>query len=185
MGFTNKQRIFIEEYLRCWNATEAAKRAGYSEKTAAVIGHENLRKPNIAEAIQKRIDEKIMSTDEILVRFAEQARGIPNEYREPFTGQIDIRKLIADGLGHLIKKDYDNAQGRVLEFYDPQFALDRLARIKGLYKDTLDVTSKGERIGGEPTKEIYDRAVSTLANALGEEISSENGGSNGSMASTK
>ncbi len=42
---TPKQRIFCHEYVLDWNATRAAKAAGYSEKTAEVIGHENLRKP--------------------------------------------------------------------------------------------------------------------------------------------
>ena len=48
---TPKQRRFIEEYLIDLNATQAAIRAGYSEKTAYSIGQENLRKPVIAEAI--------------------------------------------------------------------------------------------------------------------------------------
>ncbi len=46
-----KQRRFAEEYLVDHNATQAAIRAGYSEKTAYSIGHENLKKPEIAAAI--------------------------------------------------------------------------------------------------------------------------------------
>ncbi len=46
-----KQLRFIEEYLVDHNATQAAIRAGYSEKTAYSIGHENLKKPEIAAAI--------------------------------------------------------------------------------------------------------------------------------------
>lgn len=49
---TVKQQRFIDAYDG--NATEAAIVAGYSKKTAAVIALENLRKPNIAEAIRKR-----------------------------------------------------------------------------------------------------------------------------------
>lgn len=48
---TAKQRKFCEEYLIDLNATQAAIRAGYSEKTAAIIGFENIRKPNIAKYI--------------------------------------------------------------------------------------------------------------------------------------
>lgn len=47
----DKQIRFCEEYLIDLNATQAAIRAGYSEKTAAVIGCENLTKPNIASFI--------------------------------------------------------------------------------------------------------------------------------------
>lgn len=49
---TPKQQRFVEEYLVDGNATQAAIRAGYSEKTASAIGHENLKKPEIAAALQ-------------------------------------------------------------------------------------------------------------------------------------
>ncbi len=52
LDLTAKQARFVEEYLIDLNATAAAIRAGYSEKTAATIGHENLRKPKIADAIR-------------------------------------------------------------------------------------------------------------------------------------
>lgn len=40
------------------NATQAAIRAGYSAKTAYSIGQENLKKPEISEAIKKALEEK-------------------------------------------------------------------------------------------------------------------------------
>lgn len=52
-NLTPKQQRFVEEYLIDLNATQAAIRSGYSEKTAAAIGAENLIKPNIAKAIQE------------------------------------------------------------------------------------------------------------------------------------
>lgn len=55
---TEKQKLFCEEYLIDLNATQAALRAGYSEKTAYSIGNENLKKPEIQEYIQKRLKEK-------------------------------------------------------------------------------------------------------------------------------
>jgi len=51
MGLTAKQEAFVSEYLIDLNATQAAIRAGYSEKTAYSIGQENLNKPVIADAI--------------------------------------------------------------------------------------------------------------------------------------
>jgi phage terminase small subunit len=51
---TDKQQRFVDEYLIDLNATQAAIRAGYSEKTADVIGCENLGKPNIAQKIAER-----------------------------------------------------------------------------------------------------------------------------------
>ena len=61
---TEKQKRFVAEYLVDLNATAAARRAGYSEKTAYSIGQENLRKPEIQAAIQKR-REKLQSKLEI------------------------------------------------------------------------------------------------------------------------
>ena len=51
---TPKQAAFVREYMIDLNATQAAIRAGYSEKTANRIGAENLSKPVIQEAIQQR-----------------------------------------------------------------------------------------------------------------------------------
>lgn len=48
-----KQQQFISEYMLDLNATKAAVRAGYSEKTARQIGSENLSKPAIQEAIAR------------------------------------------------------------------------------------------------------------------------------------
>jgi phage terminase small subunit len=54
---TAKQKLFVEEYCVDHNATQAAIRAGYSEKTAYSIGSENLRKPEITAAILERMGE--------------------------------------------------------------------------------------------------------------------------------
>ena len=55
---TNKQKRFCEEYVIDYNATRAAKVAGYSENTASEQGYENLRKPHI-EAYIAEIKEDL------------------------------------------------------------------------------------------------------------------------------
>lgn len=52
-NLTEKQRLFCEEYIVCLDGTEAAIKAGYSEKTAPVIASENLRKPNIVAYLRE------------------------------------------------------------------------------------------------------------------------------------
>lgn len=52
---TAKQQRFVDEYLVDLNGTQAAIRAGYSERTARAIANENLTKPDIAEAVQKAL----------------------------------------------------------------------------------------------------------------------------------
>ncbi len=61
-NLTPKQQRFVEEYLIDLNATQAAIRAGYSEKTAKEIGSENLTKPNIAKAIQEAQNKRAEQT---------------------------------------------------------------------------------------------------------------------------
>lgn len=58
MALTDKQRRFVDEYLIDLNATQAAIRAGYSEKTAKEIAAENLTKPNVAQAVAERIKDR-------------------------------------------------------------------------------------------------------------------------------
>lgn len=80
---TEKQKRFIDYYIETGNATEAARRAGYSEKTAAETGYENLRKPNIKNYIDKRLkqleDERIAKADEVLQYLTAVMRGEEKE----------------------------------------------------------------------------------------------------------
>jgi phage terminase small subunit len=67
---TTKQRLFVEAYNG--NASEAALKAGYSKKTAPFIGSENLKKPQLAQAIadrQKVKIDKLIATREDRQRF--------------------------------------------------------------------------------------------------------------------
>ena len=109
---TPKQELFIQEYLVDLNATQAAIRAGYSKKTASVIGAENLVKPKIAAAIQEAKQERQerinFDADKILVMLSEMAEADigdilddddsllpvkqwPKIWRQMLTG-MDIRK---------------------------------------------------------------------------------------------
>ena len=68
---TDKQKRFIEEYLIDLNATQAAIRAGYSERTAYSIGEENLKKPGIKRAIdeaQSNRSNRVQITQDDVIR---------------------------------------------------------------------------------------------------------------------
>ena len=74
MKLTKKQQDFADYYIELSNATQAAIKAGYSEKTARFTGAENLTKPNIKKYIDERMEqlasERIMSTQKILERLS-------------------------------------------------------------------------------------------------------------------
>lgn len=55
---TNKQKMFVKEYLCDLNATQSAIRAGYSAKTASWIGPQLLGKTHVAEAIQADMNRR-------------------------------------------------------------------------------------------------------------------------------
>lgn len=67
---TIKQKKFADEYIISGNATQAAIKAGYSEKTARKIGSENLTKPDIKSYIDERMkkleEEAIADQAEVL-----------------------------------------------------------------------------------------------------------------------
>lgn len=60
---TPKQKRFVDEFLIDLNATQAAIRAGYSEKTAGSIGSENLTKPEILDALSRAKAERCARTE--------------------------------------------------------------------------------------------------------------------------
>lgn len=140
MALTAKQQVFIAEYLKCWNASEAARRAGYSERTANEQGSQLLANLSVSAEIERRKAEIIMSADEVLTRLTEQGRAVYADYLTE-NGAVDLAALIADGKSHLIKKIKPTRYGIEIEFYDAQAALAMLAKANGL--DRIEVTGKG------------------------------------------
>ena len=106
MELTPRQKAFADYYLETGNATEAAKRAGYSEKTARQIGTENLAKPYISEYIaerQKQVEDKrIADISEVLQFFTSVMRG---EVKD----QFDFDPSLSDRLsaGKELMKRYE------------------------------------------------------------------------------
>jgi phage terminase small subunit len=108
MNLTPKQKAFADEYLKCGNATEAAKKAGYNSKSARQIGTENLSKPSISEYIaerQKQIDDsRIADVKEVLEFYSSVLRG---EIKD----QFDVDAALSDRLaaGRELMKRYDKS----------------------------------------------------------------------------
>ena len=79
MALTPKQKAFADYYIECGNATEAARKAGYSESTAQQIGSENLSKPLISEYIAARMEEqtktRVADANEVIECYTAVMRG--------------------------------------------------------------------------------------------------------------
>lgn len=79
MKLTPKQKAFADAYIETGNQTEAARRAGYSEKCAKQVGTENMTKPAVAAYIRERMDaleaQHVASADEVMRFFSSVMRG--------------------------------------------------------------------------------------------------------------
>lgn len=82
---TAKQAAFVSEYLVDLNASAAARRAGYSPRTANRAGHENLTKPDIAAAVaaaqEARAERLQITATEVLENLLRIAKG-EDEYEQ-------------------------------------------------------------------------------------------------------
>ena len=127
---TPKQKAFADEYIKCGNATAAARRAGYSEKTAEVIGCENLKKPNISEYISERLkkieEERVASADEVMRFYSSVMRG---EVTDQFglEAALDVRLKAADSLMKRFAVSADRNKG----------AMEKLDNLLKEFKDAV------------------------------------------------
>lgn len=193
---TIKRQAWVEEYLKCWNATEAARRTGFANPNTQ--GPRLLLDVSINQRIHERIREIAMSSEEVVVRLAAIARSDMGDFLDITDTRflVDLNKAKELGLTHLIKKvksrtvksrSRDGAETEVIdveaELYDKQAALVTLGRHLGLFGDKLDITS-----GGKPIKEAddrHDRAMLTLADAIRETILGQSAKQSGAVASAE
>ena len=173
---TSKEKLFVEHYVICWNASEAARRAGYSKRSAYSIGHDNLRKPDISRAIKEKIDEVAMIADEVLIRLAEHARGDLGDFlRVADNGDFRIDLSAAQKSGklrllskaktvtRLVGEDKTPETTVEIEMYDAQAALVHLGRYHKLFTDKLESAKPYEPNGArsEISRKLAEFAART------------------------
>lgn len=155
-----KQKAFIEFYMQNgWNATEAAKQAGYKGNRAvlSVVGSENLVKPNIQKVISKRFTQMGMSADETIARLVRMARSFDvtryattvktysigkdgEAYLSGFAVDIDMKKLQRDGFGPLVKRIYATRTGSIqVEMHDQKHALELIGKHHALFTERIEL----------------------------------------------
>lgn len=91
MALNARQTKFVAEYLKDLNATQAALRAGYSKSTAAFIGAENLKKPQIAAAVSQALEKRAQRTE------ITQDRVLYELARLAFSNMLDYIRVQPDG----------------------------------------------------------------------------------------
>lgn len=139
-GLTAKQLMFVKEYLVDLNATQAAIRAGYSAKTAEVVGYENLRKPQIAAAIQEETNKRSTRTeitaDRVLREVSHMALYDPADIAGAnISGPQDIPSLPEEVRRAIIGWSWDKQGNFILKLSPKTPSLELLGRHLILWKD--------------------------------------------------
>jgi hypothetical protein len=153
---TPKQRLFVAAYLgkAACNGTQAARMAGYkgNDVTLKAVASENLTKPLVKAALQQGLEKATaaMEEPEILERLSAHGRGNLDDFLDE-RGLVDLERARERGQMPQLKEirqrvvrssgpDEEGVSEAVeevqIKLHDPQGALDKLARIRGLYKDT-------------------------------------------------
>lgn len=154
-GLTPKQRLFVDEYLKDLNATQASIRAGYSAKTAEQQGPRLLGYVGIAEAIAKRMKAREQRTeitqDRVLREYARLAFLDPAKLFDESGRPMSIQQMDEDTRRAIVGVDVatvgnaDMGVGEVLKIRlaDKKGALDSVARHLGMFNDKLDLNLTG------------------------------------------
>lgn len=142
---TDKQKKFIDEYLVDLNATQAAIRAGYKEKAAYRTGAENLRKPQIQEEIQKRMEERQKRTeitqDMVLQELAAIAFARATDYVSVRDGMVQVKDTdqLSDSQIAAIAGIKETQNGIEVKLGSKEKTLELLGRHLGMWNDKLDM----------------------------------------------
>lgn len=119
-----RQSRFVDYYIQTANASKAARMAGYSAKTAYSIGQENLNKPEISEAIEKRLAElktaRTVELQEVLEHLSAVLRG-----------EVTETLLTPSGKSFVVP----------VKECDRLAAAEKLLKIYGAYREKVEVTS--------------------------------------------
>lgn len=179
---TAKQRAFVLEYVKDWNATQAAIRAGYSEETAGSIGHENLKKPEIRAVIDQHLESLGITADRILAEQAALAFSNADDYltveeggetRARAFNTLTRRQKAAVRKIKETRKIKENPDGSMFvdatleyELHDKQKALDVLGKHTS-GRERIDAP----RLAGyapDPCKQPAQQAVALMQYAIGQ-----------------
>lgn len=140
-----RQQTFVLEYLKDLNATQAAIRAGYSQKTAGQMGERLLKNVEIAQAVgakaEKKLDKLEVTTDRIIAEYAKIAFVDMREVVKVAAQAVSIEDSInwPEHVAGAVAEVSEGKDGLKIKMHSKVAALDALAKINALYKDTKEV----------------------------------------------
>lgn len=148
---TEKQKAFVQEYLVDLNAKAAAIRAGYSAKTAAEQGHQQLQKPAVKAAIEKAMELRSLRTqitaDMVLQELAKVGFSKLGDFVEfgPRGVRIkDSKDVDSAVLAEVSETETNAGTNRKIKLYDKVRALELIGKHLGMFieKHTHEIYGK-------------------------------------------
>ena len=193
---TPKQERFCEEYLIDLNATQAAIRAGYSEKTAAFAGCDNLTKPNIRgrvqELVAKRSNRTQVKADQVVTELAKLGFSSIGDYLSFGPGGVILKEsgeMTREQLACVAEVSQlrgGGGEGGTIRFklHDKKGALELLGRHLGMFVDRTrhELSESATQAVAAAVKEIADKGTPPLLVALANQKKKEDFGKNDSNA---
>lgn len=98
MVLTDKQLRFIEEYLKDYNATQAAIRAGYSKRTASTSGYRNINNDELQIELNKQQDMLRTKLQRQFANDAKRAREVMFDIMDDEDSPPNVRYSAAKDL---------------------------------------------------------------------------------------
>ena len=139
-NLTDKQKMFCQEYIKDFNGTRAAIKAGYSKSSAKEIASENLTKPNIQEYLKKimkkRADKLEIDQEYVLQNIVEvQQRCMQHK---PVMVFDKVEKQFVQQEKYVI--DEETGEEKLMGVYtfdaaNANKSLDMLAKYTGFYEE--------------------------------------------------
>ena len=147
MALTQKQKLFIDEYLIDLNATQAAIRAGYSPNNADKIGSELLGKTRVSDAIKTAMAERSkrigVNADRVVQELAKIAFVNATKVIDPKTAMVREDALPEDTAAIQsvkVKTFGEDGLEREIKMADKLKALELLGRHLGMFKDKMELS---------------------------------------------
>jgi phage terminase small subunit len=161
MALTPRYKAFVAEYLACFNGAEAARRVGYSPKSAYQHAWRMLKNVEVLEALKAGLSERAMPSEEVLARLAAQARGTWSPFiRITPEGHVEFDFTNGEAANnmHLVKKIHTKRKQLVelgtggkgkpadvwehewveVELYDSQAALALIGKYHKLFTEKIE-----------------------------------------------
>jgi phage terminase small subunit len=161
----DREILFAIEYVKDFNGTRAAERVGYQQDDSvlAVTASRLLRKAKIQNKIRELLTANVMSAEEVLWRFAQEARLSISDFIIQKNGSFELNWSNIRKYGYLIKSITATRYGPKIELHDAQKARELIGKHFGLFTDKIEVSWREQTPDGYNADEVQKQFAELMA----------------------